>query len=60
MSIMRCMFSASLLVRTAVYLAMKQLWCVCVCVCVCRSAFGPVRVTETLTDSDSLSRADVS
>ena len=32
MSIMRCMFSASLLVRTAVYLAMKQLWCVCVCV----------------------------
>jgi len=59
MSIMRCMFSASLLVRTAVYLAMKQLWCG-VCVCVCRSAFGPVRVTETLTDSDSLSRADVS
>jgi len=35
MSIMRCMFSASLLVRTAVYLAMKQLWSVCVCVCVC-------------------------
>ena len=35
MSIMRCMFSASVLVRTAVYLAMKQLWCVCVCMCVC-------------------------